>query len=287
MIRSLSPDELKPLWLLGLLVLGACNQDRNRSIEVMNHGVEMGRQKLYDSAVRDLKQAVTIDPTNGQAYYNLGIVYKDQKKWSDAAQAFSEALKFDGANPALHYEIGSALLEDKKLAEAQREFESALRLDPKLYKAHFRLGVLLEKQDKVREADAEYRKAIESNPRFIPPYLRLGNLYLDNDYEKEAAQVFQNALAANDGEGEAHQGLAESLEKQKQYDEAIREFKRALDLNGDLYLASYNIGHCYRLLGDKKSAKQWLQRFVMNYSSKAGPELTKAASDEMYALDAP
>src|SRR5258707_957776 len=122
-LASLASWRFKSFCFLPVLVLSACNQDRNRSIEVMNHGVEMGRQKLYDSAVRDLKQAVTIDPTNGQAYYNLRIVYKDQKKWSDAAQAFSDALKFDGSNPALHYELGSALLEDKKLGEAQREFE--------------------------------------------------------------------------------------------------------------------------------------------------------------------
>ena len=101
------------------------------------------------------------------------------------------------------------------------------------------------------------------------------------------ASLPQNAIQAADSEGEAHQGLAEAMQKQKQYEEAVKEFKRAVELNPELYLAVYNIGHTYKLLGDKKQAKEWLQKFVMNYASKGGPELSKAANDEIYALDAP
>lgn len=273
--------------IVAALLLAGCYQERNKSIEMMNRGVEAGRQKLYDTAIKELKSAVQIDPTNAAAHYNMGIIYKDQKKWADASSAFAEALKYDQGNQALHYELGSALFEQKKIDEAKKEFESALKIDPKLYKAHYRLGVALQAEEKFREADAEYRKAIETNPRFVQPYLKLGNMYLDNDYDKEAAQVFQNGILANENEGEAHQGLAEALQKQKQYDEAVKEFKRAVELNPELYLSYYNVGHTYKLLGDKKNAKEWLQKFVQNYASKGGPELSKAASDELYAIDAP
>jgi tetratricopeptide (TPR) repeat protein len=275
------------LVCFALVAAGGCNQERNKSIEVMNKGVEAARQKLYDSAIRDLKQSTMIDPSNAAAYYNLGIVYKDERKWQDCADAFTAALRMDGDNPALHYELGNALFEAGKPADAQAEFTKALQIDPKLYKAHYRTGVVLQAQDKLREADAEYRKAIEANPRFVPPYLKLGDMYLDNDYDKEAAQVFQNAILASDTEGEAHQGLGEALQKQKQYEEAIKEFTKAVQLNPELYLSYYNVGHTYKLLGDKKQAKEWLDKFIKGYSGKAGPELSKAASDEMYALDAP
>src|SRR5262245_5277094 len=91
-----------------LVAAGGCNQERNKSIEMMNKGVEEGRQKLYESALRDLKQSVTIDPSNAAAYYNMGIIYKDERKWSDAADAFTSALRMDADNPALHYELGNA-----------------------------------------------------------------------------------------------------------------------------------------------------------------------------------
>src|SRR5689334_5406684 len=98
MVRRMKPT----LTAAVLLVAAGCYQERNKSIEMMNHGVEMGRQKLYDSAIRDLQQAIQIDPTNAAAHYNLGIVFKDQKKWDKAAEAYSNALKYDMDNPALH-----------------------------------------------------------------------------------------------------------------------------------------------------------------------------------------
>ena len=60
-----------------LVAATGCNQEHNKSIEIMNKGVEEGRQKLFDSAIRDLKTATTIDPSNAAAYYNMGIIYKD------------------------------------------------------------------------------------------------------------------------------------------------------------------------------------------------------------------
>jgi len=286
-----------------LVVATGCNEDHNRSIEVMNKGVEAGRQKIFDTALTNLKQATVIDPTNAAAFYNMGVIYKDMRKWPEAADAFTSAARLDTDNPALHYELGNALYEQSlppepvahpeklgnpaKIGEAQAEFTKALSLDPKLYKAHYRMGIALQAQDKLREADVEYRKAIESNPRFVQPYLKLGDMYLDNDYDKEAAQVFQNAILASDSDGDAHQGLAEALQKQKQYEEAIKEFQKAVQLNPDLYLAYYNVGHTYKLLNDKVHAKEWLDKFIKGYGSKAGPELSKAASDEIYALDAP
>jgi len=82
----------------------------------MNKGVGEASQKLYDSAIRDLKQAALIDPSNAAASYNLGIVFKDERKWPDASDAFSSALKLDPDNPALHYELGNALYEQGKIS---------------------------------------------------------------------------------------------------------------------------------------------------------------------------
>src|SRR5262245_42620633 len=113
----------KWLVVMGLFLAGGCYENRNKSIEYMNRGVEMGRQKLYDSAVRDLKLAVETDPSNQLAWYNLGIVYKDQKKWDDAANAFQQALHFDENNASYHYELGIANQEGKRLDQAKSEYE--------------------------------------------------------------------------------------------------------------------------------------------------------------------
>ena len=94
---------------LCVLLLG-CNQERNKSIEAMNMGVQAGAQKLYDRAITHLQQALAFDPMNDQAHYNLGVVYKDQKKWAEAIASFENAAKYAPDNPSYQYELGTASL---------------------------------------------------------------------------------------------------------------------------------------------------------------------------------
>jgi tetratricopeptide (TPR) repeat protein len=271
----------------GLFSAAGCFENRNKSIEFMNQGVEAAKQKLYSTAERQLKLASDTDPSNYLAWSNLGEVEEDQKKWDEAVKAFSEAVKLQDGNATYHYKLGLAYQELKKGDQAKAEYEAALKNDDHLFKAHFRLGTVLEAAEKFKEADAEYRKAIEGNPRFVEPYIKLGYLYLDHDYDKESVAVFQAGVLGNDSDGEVHLGLGRALQKNKQYDEAVKELRKALALNGDLFGAVYDIGMTYKMMDDKKDAKEWLQRFITNAGSKGTPEMMKAASDAIYQLDAP
>src|SRR5262245_2269586 len=86
--------------------LSGCFEQRNKSIEAMNQGVAAFNNKLYEAAEKKLREAVTIDPSNSQAYQNLGKVLQEQKKWDKAAEALSEAVRMDDSNAQLHYDLG-------------------------------------------------------------------------------------------------------------------------------------------------------------------------------------
>ena len=49
-----------------------CSQERIKAIELANRGAESFRNNLYDTAEKDLKQAIQTDPTYGAAYLGLG-----------------------------------------------------------------------------------------------------------------------------------------------------------------------------------------------------------------------
>ena len=111
-------------WAFCLLLLG-CNQERNKSIEAMNQGVEAGRQKLFERAISQLQQAISLDASNDQAYYNLGIIYKDQKKLAEAGDtAESEAVILEQMQQLME------LTEKLEQAEAKGK-EDALALEEK------------------------------------------------------------------------------------------------------------------------------------------------------------
>jgi Tfp pilus assembly protein PilF len=59
-----------------------CSQERIKAIELANRGADEFKNNLYDSAEKDLKQAIQTDPTYEIAYYNLGKIFQKQRKWT-------------------------------------------------------------------------------------------------------------------------------------------------------------------------------------------------------------
>ena len=70
-----------------------CSQERIKAIELANRGAEEFKNNLYDSAEKDLKQAIQTDPSYEIAYYNLGKVFQKQRKWDKAIESFEQAVR--------------------------------------------------------------------------------------------------------------------------------------------------------------------------------------------------
>jgi Tfp pilus assembly protein PilF len=271
-----------------------CSQERIKAMELNNRGTEEFKNNLYDSAEKDFKQSIQTDTTFDLAHYNLGKVYQKQRKWDKAAEALEAAAQLAPKNANYQYDLGEAYLEAKKIDQAEKALKAATEADPKLFKAHWRLGLVYKMLDQPKPADDELRAAIEANPRFSKSYVALGYLYLDYDFNKEAAQVFQGCVTAKDDDGECHNGYGLALKNLKQYEQATGEFKKAIDLDPELYDALYNCGMAYADWFDeahgneqKDRAREYLQKFVTNGGKSADGNYVKAANDKLYALSGP
>ncbi len=63
-----------------------------------NH-LEMGKfyflSQKYNEAVRELSQALELDPNSTEACYNLGLVYETKGEFNQAKEFFNKALEID------------------------------------------------------------------------------------------------------------------------------------------------------------------------------------------------
>jgi Tfp pilus assembly protein PilF len=271
-----------------------CSQERIKAIELANKGAEEFKNNLYDSAEKDLKQAIQTDPSYEIAYYNLGKVAQKQRKWDKAIEAFEQAVQRKPDNANYQYDLGEAYLSANRIDEAEKALKAATAADPKLFKAWWRLGLVYKKLDRPKEADDALRHAIEANSRFSKSYVALGYLYLDYDFNKEAAQVFQGCVTAKEDDGECHNGYGMALKNLKQFEQAAAEFKKAIDDDPELYDALYNAGMAYSDWYDeahgndqKEKAREYLQKFVAESGKTADGNYIKAANDKLYALSGP
>jgi Tfp pilus assembly protein PilF len=273
-----------------------CSQSRIKAIEIANKGVEQFTNRAYEAAERELRLSIQTDPTYEKAYYNLGKVYQAQRKWDKASEAFEAAVQRSPDNANFHYDLGESYLESKQLDKAETALKKATQLDSKLFKAFWRLGLVYMYLEKPKEADAALRQAIELNPRMDKPFVALGQLYLNWDADKEAAQVFGECVRANESSSECHNFHGVALKQLRQYDQAVRAFKEAVDLDNGLFEAIYNCGMTYAEWYEeshsnehKTLAHDYLQKYVATGGGKDGAAagFIRAANDKLYALSGP
>jgi len=82
----------------------------------------------FESAVKEIKLATTLDPSNPNNYYTLYALYKRKAMHSEQRQVLLDALEKDANNPVGRFEFAYILEEEKHWADSLREYQVAKRL---------------------------------------------------------------------------------------------------------------------------------------------------------------
>lgn len=271
-----------------LLVASDCSQAHVRSMEENNVGVEYYQKKLYPQAIDHLNRSITIDNSNEQAHFNLAQVYIATNQWQDAARHLQRAIALNDQIADYHYKLGFVMYQLNEFDQAETHLLRAVEMDPSLYKAYYRLARTYEAIDRAEDAMRQYTESINRNPRFIDAYRDLGTLYAELDFLPQSVQVFQSALEAviegSVDEAEIRHRLGTVLQEQRRYDEAVSEFRRALEIDPRQHDTVFSLGWTYALMDRQEDARLYLKKFV---NASTGNEnirrdYVKAAQDKLF-----
>ncbi|MEN3333774.1 MAG: hypothetical protein V7641_3139 [Blastocatellia bacterium] len=158
-----------------------------------------------------------------------------------------------------HIERGDQLLRAGKVDEALGEFKAASQAAGKpVYTALLRIGgVYMQKEDYRAAADA-YRQASTLYPQDPASQYNLAEaLYAAGEY-KQAEAAYRKTLDLSPGRvnSQAHHFLGLSLYNQKRLDEAIAEYRIAIDqARSDYSEARYNLGIALLASGKLQAAE--------------------------------
>jgi tetratricopeptide (TPR) repeat protein len=204
----------------------------------------LARMRLnhYQDAYDDLRQALSLNPSNSNYQANLGYVQWKLGRANEAVEAERAALKLDDKNYTAHYQLGRFLLrigDPKHLPEAASQFRQALEIDPRQYDVRFELIAVYRLLDDAPRAMAQLllvQDARPSDPRV--PYVR-GLLAADRNDLKGAVNEFQEALKRDSTLGGAWQDLGLAYIKLNQWTEAAQAFGELSRQRGDSPEAAY------------------------------------------------
>ena len=101
----------KPYWNLGLVYL---------------------RQKKYEDAIRELKNALRVNPNMVPVHNLLGSVYAKMGDTKKAVSSYERALQIEPNDINAHYSLACIYQEEGSAALAEKAFSEVTKLSPKL-----------------------------------------------------------------------------------------------------------------------------------------------------------
>lgn len=239
-------------------------------------------EQSFQQAIAYFQQAIERDPTYAAAYSGLADCYSSlgfsfdvgsQRPCDVQPKAKSAALKaiaLDDSLAEAHNSLAYVTLNyEWNWARAEAEFQRSLELNPGYAHAHHWYAHLLLSAGRITEALAESERALDLDPLSPPMNLHLGwhHLYT-REYDEAIDQCGKTLeLDGNYGLAYWYRGLA--YEQKGMYREAMRDLQKAKGLLADNLAVHADMGRIQALSGHpgetEKTVEKLKQKSKKNY----------------------
>ena len=198
------------------------------------------------------------------AHYKLGLAYLNEDQTQLAFIEFHKAGKINPKDPDVQYGMGHVFFLQGRLKDAEKAFRKAIRIAPDFSEAHNYLGTVYERLSEPDKAISAYKRALR-NPQYVTPQFsrqNLGLIYLSMDNYEDAIREFKTALQVAPQYALAYNGLGRTYYEIGQYAEAASGFKNALKIVPDYMEARFHLAKTYSKQGFVKKAQEEFQQVI-------------------------
>lgn len=149
-----------------------------------------------DEVISECKQALTLDPSNGEVRLCLGNAYLNQGKYSEAIRELLESLK-TGEDPNIYFNLGLAYSKMGMFNKAVIAYKVVIGMIPNYVDASSNLADIYSSIGRYDEAIAAYERVIALEPDRAAAYNNLGIVYIMEGRKREAIVQWEKALQLN------------------------------------------------------------------------------------------
>ena len=198
-----------------------------------------GRGDLAGAAA-NYESLLQIAPRLAPAYNNLGSLYLRQREYKKAAAVLEKGLKIDPKMSSASALLGMALYEMADYTGAERSLESALRANPKDNNAELFLANDLIKLGEFQRAADHLRQLSQRQPESQEVLYLLGKVHM-----KLSEEALSKLTALDPNSVWVHEISGEVMESMKNYDGALLEYKKAVEVAPQQAATHYHLGNAY------------------------------------------
>jgi len=167
-------------------------------------------------------------------YANLGTILATQGKLDEAMEQFRKALSINPRDVLALFNLGRARFDQDDYMEAKDLYERLVDVTPDDPIAWFQLGKVYEKLELRNVSDLHtidasimaYRRVLELDPHNLEAAFALMEIHMNMRKPDEAIIVLENAVQNNPDEPLAYYNLISTYEKTKRFTEADQTRER-------------------------------------------------------------
>jgi tetratricopeptide (TPR) repeat protein len=255
--------KLTPRAKAQLTGMGAIHPDAYeaylRGRTLLNRRTRATLQKSIDY----FRQSIEHDPCFAIAYSGLAESYLVLQDFGYMAPRFAirkarvaarRGLELGGMLAETHTSMGHAFFHEFNWRATERALKRAVELNPNYIDAHFYYSNYLVAMGRSEEAISEARSALALDPVSLPAGCNLAYVLVHAEQFQDAIDECSRVLEIDCNYARAYEDLGRAYEGQGRYSQAVASFDRAVAASGrgSLYIAS--LAHACALAGMKQKS---------------------------------
>lgn len=237
----------------------------------------------YDEAIKWYKEIIRRQPRNASAFANIGLAYGGKGLLKEEIESYQRAIALNLKEPVVHFNLAAAYEKGKRNQEATAEYQKFLKMIPGDPDALERIADIDFNGKRYDQAIRYYEKIVKNSKRKADIYANLGFAYGELKRYRQSCENYEKAIRYGNKDPHLHYNLAFTYDKlgrkkeaiseyekfaasrptvdvlnilsgyyieEKLYDNAIRIYKKMINLTprkADVYS---NLGYVYGLTGD-------------------------------------
>lgn len=213
--------------------------------------------RQYENANDAFREADRIHPNSAIVKTAWGRVYAEHAQPGDAAKLFEEAIESDKNYAPAYLALAAVLAEgfDKNAVELAQH---ALQLDPKLSEAHELLASMALEDNNPALASEEAHRALGISSETLDGMAVLASIdWLDG---KTNSEWMDRILAIDPVYGEAYATGAHFFVINRRYEDGVRLYRKALEMDPELWSARSQLGINLMRIGREEEGRTELEQ---------------------------
>ncbi|MEQ8525906.1 FkbM family methyltransferase [Gracilimonas sp.] len=182
----------------------------------------------FENAERFGKAAVQLNQELLDAWMFMGKLYWDQALLNKAIQCYTIANKLDPKNYLIAYNIGQIYADQGDYKKALELYDITLQMEPKLIDAGIKKAQIYQSIGEHERAEEAIQKVLEIDSENLLALSVLSLLYRAMGRYSEAIELNERLLDRYPNDGNVRVNYALCLVETGQYDEAEKNYRRAL-----------------------------------------------------------